>query len=79
METLGNTILLGNAIYHLLVGIPCLFPNRFIFFLGEFLYGMKFNGALDPKYLYTLRPLGAYAIFVSLISFFAFKLSLFSS
>ena len=66
-----TVILAGSAIYHLLVGILSMCSVKAIRRIGKVLYGLDIPLELDPRYEYTWKPLGAYAVCIGLIAWHA--------
>jgi hypothetical protein len=70
LATGARVILWGSAIYHAVVGVASCFPSRLATDIGRKLYGLKIEYPLDPKYDYTLKPLGGYALFTAALCTF---------
>jgi hypothetical protein len=67
----ARVILWGSAIYHAVVGTASCLPSKLATGIGTKLYGLKITYPLDAKYDYTLKPLGAYALFTAGVCSFA--------
>lgn len=77
MENLNffaNIIILLFAIYHIGVGIPSILSFSLLRSVGRKLYALNIPETVDPKYEYSLKPLGFYALtmgFVCLAELFS--------
>ncbi len=72
METLEWTargVVWGSAIYHLGIGIPSMISLRVTRAMVLKLYKLQIPEINDPKFEYAVKPLGAFAIFTSLLCF----------
>lgn len=65
---LSNLVFLFFAIYHFCVGVPSLLSVKYLRKIAFKLYSLKLPEQLDPRYEYNLKPLGIYAITISLFS-----------
>ncbi len=57
--------------YHLSVGLPSVLAFSSLRRIGFLLYKLKIPNQPDPQFEYVLKPLGLYALSISLICFFA--------
>jgi hypothetical protein len=55
--------------YHFLVGVPSVLSLAWLRRVGSFFYKLKIAEHPDPQFEYVLKPLGLYAVFVSLVTF----------
>jgi hypothetical protein len=55
--------------YHFLVGAPSVLSLSWLRKIGSLFYKLKIPEKPDPQFEYVLKPLGLYALFVSLVSF----------
>ena len=78
LSTFGMCVLWGSGTYHALVGVFSLSSVKVTKAVGKKLYALEFPEKLDPRYEYTLKPLGAYALFVAAFSIFAARSAPFS-
>lgn len=62
LNFLANIIILIFAIYHIGVGIPTVLSFSVLRKVGERLYALNIPETVDPKYEYSLKPLGFYAL-----------------
>jgi hypothetical protein len=62
-------IILGTAIYHLVMGGMCLLSLQTLRSISGKLYALNVPDPVDPKFEYGLRPLGAFALVLSLFCF----------
>ena len=73
LHPLAITLLWGNAIYHMFMGIFCLLKFEWIASIVNFLYKADLTQDLknnpNYKFLYVIKPIGAFAITLSLINF----------
>lgn len=73
LHPLAQALLWGNAIYHLIMGVFCLLKFKWIASIVYFLYKADLTPELETnpnhKFLYVLKPIGAFAITLSLINF----------
>lgn len=61
---LANIIILLFAIYHISVGIPSMLSFPLLRHIGNRLYSLNIPESVDPKYEFTLKPIGCYALTV---------------
>lgn len=59
----------GSAVYHLIMGGLCLISLERLRSLSRYLYALKVPDDVDPRFEYGLRPLGAFALTLSLFCF----------
>ena len=73
LHPLAQALLWGNAIYHLFMGVFCLLKFSWIATIVHFLYKADLTPELETnpnhKFLYVIKPIGAFAITLSLINF----------
>ncbi len=69
LEFAARFIVWGSALYHLGIGIPSMISLRVTRALVLKLYKLKITEVNDPKFEYAVKPLGAFAIFTSLLCF----------
>ncbi len=56
--------------YHFIVGVPSVLSFAWLRRVGAFFYRLKIPVHPDPQFEYVLKPLGVYALFVSILSFY---------
>jgi hypothetical protein len=66
---LQKLIIGGSAVYHLVMGGLCLLSVERLRSLSRFLYAVQVPESVDPRFEYGLRPLGAFALVLSLFCF----------
>ena len=64
----GFFILAASAAYHWPIGILSMVSVRITRKLARALYALDLPENLDPRYEYTWKPLGAYALFTAAIA-----------
>ena len=69
LEFAAHGIVWGSAIYHLCIGIPSMISLRVTRAMVLKLYKLQIPEVNDPKFEYAVKPLGAFAIFTSLLCF----------
>lgn len=67
MNKFADIIVLGSAVYHLIMGGACVLSRRQISLLAKFLYNMQLPEKWDPLAEYALKPLGAFAIWTGIV------------
>lgn len=74
MIKFADWIVLGSAVYHLVMGGACLLSRQKISYMVELLYNIKLGDKWDPIAEYAIKPLGAFAIWTGLVCAIAFWL-----
>ena len=67
---MGQWVLKIFALYHLCVGVAAVLSLGWIRKIGGFLYATMILENVDPRFEYVLKPLGLYAIFVAMVSYY---------
>jgi hypothetical protein len=69
IHPLAEIILWGNAIYHGVMGLFCIINFNLTTKAMMFLYKADISKDINAKFLYVIKPLGAFAITLSIINF----------
>ena len=72
IHELASIIVAGSAVYHLVMGVSCVAGVSFIASATRFLYRLELPERLDPRLEYSIRPLGAFAIWTGLVCLLSF-------
>lgn len=73
ISLLANIIIILFAIYHFAVGIPSIMSFSLLRKIGKRLYDLNIPESVDPKYEYSLKAIGFYALtlgFICLLQFY---------
>lgn len=66
--TLANVIILLFTIYHFAVGIPSILSFPLLRKIGKKLYSLNIPENVDPRYEYSLKAIGFYALTIGFLS-----------
>jgi hypothetical protein len=69
----GELVLILSAIYHFVVGSFSMLSVAWTRKVARALYALDLPRDLDPRYEYTWKPLGAYAIFTGWMALVAYR------
>jgi hypothetical protein len=59
-------IVRGSALYHFLMGVTSMLSVRWVTWISSKLYDLRIPKSLDPGVEYGLKPLGAFALILSI-------------
>ncbi len=62
---MGNIILLGTCIYHIIAGLACLGPQSWIILFGKKTYSIMYPDQFGPEYTMCLKAIGLFALTLS--------------
>ena len=65
-DELALWIIRGSAVYHFLMGLASMASLQWIAWLTSKLYALKVPEKIDPGFEYGLKPLGAFALVLSI-------------
>jgi hypothetical protein len=68
---LSDWILLGSAIYHFVMGLACLLNQDWIRWLMLKTYRIQLPVMTDPTLQFSVKPLGAFAVWTGAVCFIA--------
>jgi hypothetical protein len=68
LHIIAEIILWGNAFYHGVMGLFCIIDYNLTAKAMKFLYRADLKKDINAKFLYVVKPLGAFAITISIVN-----------